>query len=97
MTASKKPNLFTSSASFIVSAIELKSPVSTDSASGMAFSACSALSLFLACNTTWLPALINKSAAICPRPSAEPVIKILDINFFLDNRIKNEMVGYKLI
>src|SRR5882757_5445665 len=51
-----------------------KSPTTTVSASGVFERATSALSGLRACRTTLCPAATRSSAAICPRPSAEPVI-----------------------
>src|ERR1700733_10190501 len=58
----------------------VRSPTTTDSAAGSLFRVSSARCWLRACNTTLWPCPTKSCAAIRPKPSADPVMKIRAIN-----------------
>src|SRR5450755_4679339 len=75
MTASKSPSLLIWSATDFVSAMLERSPTTICSAPRTVWWISSARAALRACRTTSWPCSIKSSAAILPRPSAEPVTK----------------------
>src|ERR1700744_4587374 len=79
MTASKVPRAFTCLATSRQPAMLLRSPATASSAPGTAVYASLARWKLRACSTTWWPSATSNAAAICPNPSAEPVMNTFDI------------------
>src|SRR5882672_5192246 len=92
MTASKRPSLLTWSATNFVSAMLARSPTTMSSAPAIFLRVSSARAALRACSTTLCPCSIRSSAAIFPRPSAEPVTKTRAIlGSFLYHREKTRV------
>src|SRR5882757_10046204 len=85
-TASKRPSLLTSSATFLAPAMVERSPETTPPAPAAAASASRLRPSFRPCNTTSWPWSIRSRAAMRPRPSDDPVMNTRATSYLLSSR-----------
>src|SRR5271165_4401101 len=86
ITASKRPSLLTSSATFLAPAMVERSPETTPPAPPAAARASRLRPSFRPCNTTSWPWSIRSRAAMRPRPSDDPVMNTRATSHLLSSR-----------